>query len=53
MLNGERAIRAYRASRFAEKGWLRAYDLYNGQHVDVVLMGQLRADWEARRNASI
>lgn len=44
----ERAIRAYRACGFVEEGRLREHCWQNGEYVDMVLMGQLRSDWEAR-----
>lgn len=45
----ERAIKAYRACGFAEEGRLRQHDWYNGAYVDVVIMGQLRTEWQARQ----
>lgn len=45
----ERAIRAYRACGFVEEGRLREDDYVNGQYVDTLVMGILRAEWEARK----
>ncbi|HEX6288093.1 MAG TPA: GNAT family protein [Herpetosiphonaceae bacterium] len=46
----ERAIRCYRAVGFVEEGRLREQAYFNGSYYDVVLMGMLRSEWEARRN---
>lgn len=45
----ERAIRAYRACGFIEEGRLREDDYVDGQYVDTLVMGILRAEWEARK----
>jgi diamine N-acetyltransferase len=45
----ERAIRAYRACGFVEEGRMREDDYMGGQYVDTVVMGILRAEWQARR----
>ncbi len=47
----ERAIRAYRACGFVEEGRRRQHEYVNGRYVDEVIMGVLRADWEALRAA--
>jgi diamine N-acetyltransferase len=44
----ERAIRCYRALGFVEEGRLREQGYYNGKYFDVVLMGMMRSEWEAR-----
>lgn len=45
----ERAIRAYRAAGFVEEGRLREQAWIDGAYVDMVRMGILRSEWEARR----
>jgi len=45
----ERAIRAYKACGFVEEGRLREHAFYNGEYVDMVVMGLLRKEWEARQ----
>ena len=47
--SNERAIRCYRAVGFVEEGRLREHEWLNGQHIDSVVMGLLRSEWEARR----
>lgn len=42
----ERGIRAYRACGFIEEGRLREHVWGDGRHIDLVLMGILRAEWE-------
>ncbi|HWQ16100.1 MAG TPA: GNAT family protein [Roseiflexaceae bacterium] len=49
MSSDERAIRAYRASGFVEKGRLQAHDFYDGGYVDVTVMGLLREEWQRQR----
>jgi RimJ/RimL family protein N-acetyltransferase len=44
----ERAIRCYKAVGFTEEGRQRQHIYFDGHYVDVVLMGLLREDWEAR-----
>ena len=46
----ERALRCYQALGFVEEGRLREHAYYNGTYFDVVLMGMLRSEWDARRN---
>lgn len=46
----ERAIRCYQAVGFVEEGRQRQQLFVNGTYVDVVLMGLLREEWEARQN---
>jgi diamine N-acetyltransferase len=48
LASNERAIRAYRACGFVEEGRLREHEYSNGHYQDVVMMGVLRAEWEAR-----
>jgi RimJ/RimL family protein N-acetyltransferase len=45
----ERAIRAYRAVGFIEEGRLREHAFFDGRYVDVVQMGMLRSEWQARQ----
>lgn len=45
----ERARRCYVACGFREEGRLREKQFKNGRYVDVIMMGLLRADWQARR----
>lgn len=45
----ERAIRCYQALGFVEEGRLREHGYYKGKYFDVVLMGLMRSEWEARR----
>jgi RimJ/RimL family protein N-acetyltransferase len=45
----ERAIRSYRACGFVEEGRLRQHDYHDGGYVDVVILGLLRTEWEARQ----
>lgn len=47
----ERAIRSYRACGFVEEGRLRQQVWGDGQHVDLVYMGILRAEWEQQHAA--
>lgn len=47
--NNERGIRAYRACGFVEEGRLRAHVWSAGAYVDLVCMGILRDEWQARR----
>lgn len=48
LATNERAIRAYRALGFVEEGRLREEAFFEGRYVDVVQMGMLRSEWEAR-----
>ena len=45
----ERALRAYHRLGFVEEGRLREHSFFGGQYVDLVHMGMLRREWEARR----
>lgn len=47
--DNERAIRAYKAVGFVEEGRQRGQFYVDGRYVDAVLMGMLRAEWEAQR----
>jgi RimJ/RimL family protein N-acetyltransferase len=49
LASNERAIRAYRAVGFIEEGRLREHTFFDGRYVDVVQMGMLRSEWEARQ----
>lgn len=46
----ERAIRSYRACGFVEEGRLRRHVWSDGSYIDLVYMGVLREEWEARRS---
>ncbi|HEY0734252.1 MAG TPA: GNAT family protein [Herpetosiphonaceae bacterium] len=46
----ERAIRCYQALGFVEEGRLREHGYHKGQYFDVVLMGLMRSEWQARRS---
>lgn len=46
--DNERAVRAYRAAGFAEEGRQREHVWSAGAYIDLVYMGVLRAEWEAR-----
>lgn len=46
----ERAIRCYRSVGFVEEGRLRQHGYSNGSYDDVLVMGLLREEWEARRD---
>lgn len=46
--NNERAIRAYGACSFVIEGRQRQHAWSNGEYVDLVLMGVLREEWEAK-----
>jgi RimJ/RimL family protein N-acetyltransferase len=50
--NNERAIRAYQALGFVEEGRQRQHSYLNGGYVDLVMMGLLRSEWEARASAA-
>ncbi len=49
--SNERAIRSYLACGFQEEGRMRQAEVHDGQLVDVVVMGLLRDEWEARQAA--
>ncbi|HLZ22833.1 MAG TPA: GNAT family protein [Ktedonobacterales bacterium] len=49
LANNERAFRSYRACGFVEEGRKRQSEYVNGEYVDVLVMGVLRTEWEARR----
>lgn len=51
--NNERAIRAYRALGFVEEGRQRQQVYTNGGYVDLIVMGLLRHEWEARQRSSV
>jgi RimJ/RimL family protein N-acetyltransferase len=46
--NNERARRAYLACGFVEEGRLRAHVWNNGSYDDLIFMGILRSEWQAR-----
>jgi diamine N-acetyltransferase len=48
----ERAIRCYKAVGFVEEGRLRRHLYFDGQYVDVVLMGLLRSEWLEQRRGN-
>jgi diamine N-acetyltransferase len=45
----QRAIRCYQSLGFVEEGRQRRQLYVNGEYVDVVIMGLLREEWQARR----
>lgn len=45
----ERAIRCYRSLGFVEEGRLRQHEYSNGAYDDLICMGLLRDEWEARQ----
>ena len=49
LASNERAIRSYRSLGFQEEGRLRQHDYSNGHYEDVICMGLLRNEWEARQ----
>ncbi|HEY2041238.1 MAG TPA: GNAT family protein [Jatrophihabitans sp.] len=46
LASNERAIRSYTAVGFVEEGRQREHNWVNGEYVDNVLMGLMRADWK-------
>lgn len=46
-----RAQRSYEKCGFVVEGRVRGALLWDGERVDAILMGLLRADWQARRSA--
>ncbi len=49
LATNERAIRSYLACGFVEEGRQRQAAYYDGAYVDMVMMGILRPEWEARQ----
>lgn len=49
LASNERAVRCYRSCGFVEEGRLRQDEYYNGAYDDVLVMGILREEWEARK----
>ena len=49
LATNERAIRCYTACGFREEGRLRQHEYVDGEYVDIVAMGILREEWDARR----
>jgi diamine N-acetyltransferase len=47
--SNERAIRVYQACGFVQEGRFREEAFYNGQYEDVLAMGLLRSEWEAKQ----
>lgn len=47
--DNERAVRCYKACGFVEEGREREAEYVAGQYVDIITMGLLRAEWEARQ----
>jgi diamine N-acetyltransferase len=45
----QRAMRCYQSLGFVEEGRQRRQLFVNGEYVDVVIMGLLREEWQARR----
>jgi diamine N-acetyltransferase len=50
--DNERAVRCYRACGFVEEARQRQAEYVNGAYVDVLTMGLLRTEWEARTSVS-
>jgi len=50
LASNERAVRCYRSCGFVEEGRLRQDEYYNGAYDDVLVMGILREEWEARKS---
>ena len=48
----ERAIRAYKACGFVEEGRFRQEVFYDGKYEDVLAMGLLHSEWEAKQSPS-
>lgn len=48
LADNERAIRAYEACGFVREGLLRQHEVFNGEPADVLVMGLLRDEWQAR-----
>jgi RimJ/RimL family protein N-acetyltransferase len=48
LANNDRAIRCYESSGFKEEGRLRDHAWTNGRYVDLVHMGILRSEWDAK-----
>jgi RimJ/RimL family protein N-acetyltransferase len=46
--SNERAVHAYRAAGFVEEGRMRQHVWSDGAYDDVVYMGVLREEWEAK-----
>ena len=46
--DNERGIRAYRSCGFVEEGRMREHAWLAGRHVDKVIMGVLREEWEGQ-----
>ncbi len=47
--NNPRAIAAYKKCGFTHEGRLREHVFNNGQFVDLIQMGMLRSEWEAKQ----
>ncbi|HEX6816838.1 MAG TPA: GNAT family protein [Ktedonobacterales bacterium] len=52
LATNERAVRSYRACGFVEEGRKRLCEYVNGEYVDVLVMGILRSEWEAKQHAA-
>ncbi len=48
-----RGIRAYEKAGFVREGVLRQARYHNGEFYDVIVMGLLRSEWEARRHTTL
>ena len=47
----ERAIRMYRRCGMQEEGRLRDHIFFDGRHMDLVVLGILRSEWDALRSS--
>ena len=52
LATNERAVRSYRACGFVEEGRKRLCEYVSGEYVDVLVMGILRSEWEAKQHAA-
>lgn len=50
--DNQRAVRCYKACGFVEEGREREAEYVAGEYVDIITMGLLRREWEARRAES-
>lgn len=50
--DNQRAVRCYKACGFVEEGREREAEYVGGEYVDIINMGLLRREWEARHSES-
>lgn len=53
LATNERALRLYEACGFQREGLLREDEYVDGAYRDIVVMGLLRSEWEARKRATV